>query len=682
MKITKFVLSLIMLLISLWINAQNVLDVSSGDSQQATSLLLLEDNLEELAMDREEDNAWEDELEELSRQLHEPINLNGVTRRQLERFPFLSDWQIENILAYLYIHGEMQTVYELQAVEGMDIQTIRLLSPFVCVKPLEENTVYPSIKTMARYGKHQVLTRLDVPFYTRKGYQKTYLGPSLYHSLRYNFHYGEYMQVGFSGEKDAGEPMFALNNSQGYDFYSYYLFMQHLGPIEALALGNYRLSFGQGLVLGNGFGTGKSFSLATSDYRSYGIRKHASTDEYNYFRGVAGTLLIGKKLHLSAFYSHRALDGVIKDGKITSIYKTGLHRSQAEADKKHALTLQMTGGNLTFEKGAFRVGATGIYYFFNHSYQPRLNKYARHNLQGNRFYNVGLDYRFCFGKLMASGEVAKGKKGVAALNRLQIAFSSDYRVMVLHRYYSHDYWAFFAHGWGESSTPQNENGWYVAVDIAPWAKWRFFGSLDFFSFPWWKYRISRPSQGWEGRWQATYTPFAHGLITVNYQYKQKDRDMTGSGGKDIRTTHRHKWRGRLSYQPGCWLLKTTADWVHFHSEGCRPERGWQVSQACGYLVPGWPLSVTLQGTWFHTTDYDSRVYAYEKGLLNTFYTPAYYGKGYRGSVHVRCDWNEHLMLLLKVGHTRYLDRKEIGSGNDLIASNRKTDLQLQLRVKF
>ena len=347
MKITKFVLSLIMLLISLWINAQNVLDVSSGDSQQATSLLLLEDNLEELAMDREEDNAWEDELEELSRQLHEPINLNGVTRRQLERFPFLSDWQIENILAYLYIHGEMQTVYELQAVEGMDIQTIRLLSPFVCVKPLEENTVYPSIKTMARYGKHQVLTRLDVPFYTRKGYQKTYLGPSLYHSLRYNFHYGEYMQVGFSGEKDAGEPMFALNNSQGYDFYSYYLFMQHLGPIEALALGNYRLSFGQGLVLGNGFGTGKSFSLATSDYRSYSIRKHASTDEYNYFRGVAGTLLIGKKLHLSAFYSHRALDGVIKDGKITSIYKTGLRRSQAEADKKHALTMQMTGGNLT-----------------------------------------------------------------------------------------------------------------------------------------------------------------------------------------------------------------------------------------------------------------------------------------------------------------------------------------------
>lgn len=27
---------------------------------------------------------------------------------------------------------------------------------------------------------NEVLTRLDVPFYTRKGYQKNYLGPAMY----------------------------------------------------------------------------------------------------------------------------------------------------------------------------------------------------------------------------------------------------------------------------------------------------------------------------------------------------------------------------------------------------------------------------------------------------------------------------------------------------------------------
>ena len=32
-------------------------------------------------------------------------------------------------------------------------------------------------------------------------------------------------------------------------------------------------------------------------------------------------------LELSAFYSHRSMDGVVKGGKIASIYKTGLHRT-------------------------------------------------------------------------------------------------------------------------------------------------------------------------------------------------------------------------------------------------------------------------------------------------------------------------------------------------------------------
>lgn len=682
MNTFRCLLSFMLVFITQWINAQHVSKNLISTSEEKKSLLLLEETMEELSMESETSDHWEDELEELSQRLNEPLNLNTITRRQLEQFPFLNDLQIENLLAYLYIHGPMQSIYELQAVEEMDKRTIDFLLPFVCVSPLEEKSYYPSVRQLVKYGKHEVLTRLDVPFYQRKGYRTAYLGPSLYHSFRYSFRYGEFMQLGFTGEKDAGEPLFALHNRKGYDFYSYYVMIKHLGPIETLALGNYRLSFGQGLVLGNGFGLGKSFSIHTSDYRTYGIRKHSSTDETNYFRGIAATLHWKNRCHISAFYSHRSMDGVLKDGVITSIYKTGLHRSQTEANKKQQFAMQAMGGNVTYEQGSFRAGTTGIYYFFNHSYEPGLSKYAKYNLRGNYFYNVSADYRFTLGKLMASGEVAKGKKGYALLNRVQVAFSPDARVMLLHRYYSHDYWAYFAHGWGESSTPQNENGWYIAADVVPWAKWRIFGSLDFFSFPWWKYRISKPSRGWEGRLQALYAPFGDLSMYWNYQYKQKERDITGSGGKKIRTTHRHKARYRLTYQPANWEFKTTVDYVHFHSVGSEPEQGWQVTQSAGYHFQNFPLIITLQGTWFHTTSYDSRVYAYERGLLNTFYTPSFNGKGYRCSAHLRYDWNPHWMCILKIGHTGYLDRDEIGSGNDLIASSYKTDLQLQLRVKF
>ena len=124
------------------------------------------------SMDGEERN-WEDELEELSRRLQEPININVATKRQLEEFPFLTAFQIEHLLAYVYVHGQMQTVYELQLVEGMDKRTIELLLPFICIKSVENKSGYPSLKKILKYGKQEILTRMDVPLYARKGYDKT-----------------------------------------------------------------------------------------------------------------------------------------------------------------------------------------------------------------------------------------------------------------------------------------------------------------------------------------------------------------------------------------------------------------------------------------------------------------------------------------------------------------------------
>ena len=357
---------------------------------QNTNVFLWEESIEQISMDEEEKN-WEDELEELSNRLQEPVNINVATKRDLEQFPFLTDIQIENILAYVYIYGQMQPIYELQLVKDMDKRTIDLLSPFVCTMPVPEKNTFPRLKTLLKYGKQEVLTRLDVPFYTRKGYQKNYLGPSMYHSLKYGYRYGDYLQMGITAEKDAGEPFGALHSSKGYDYYSVYFLLHNAGRLKTLALGNYKLSFGQGLVVSTDFRLGKTYSLTTLDNRSNtGIRKHSSTDEYNYFRGAAATVEITSALHASGFYSHRSMDGVVEQGKITSISKTGLHRTEKEAEKMNAFTLQLIGGNINYEMNKLNIGFTGIYYFFNHTYQPKLRTYAKYNMQGNRFYNAGI----------------------------------------------------------------------------------------------------------------------------------------------------------------------------------------------------------------------------------------------------------------------------------------------------
>lgn len=431
----------------------NSLFIIPACSAQNPSQSLIEDIFEDLSVNNSVDNAvnepnWENELEELSVRLHEPVDLNRATRQQLEQFPFLSDIQIEHLLAYIYVHGQMETLYELQLIEDMDRQTIQYLLPFVCIKAINNESSFrwkTMLKSAMKYGKNEVLTRIDIPLYKRKGYEHTYLGPSVYNSVKYAFRYRDQLYAGLVAEKDAGEPFLALHNRQGYDYYSFYLLLKDCGRLKTLAVGNYRLSFGQGLVISTDYLLGKTVYASSFNTRSGGIRKHSSTDETNYFRGVAATVSITKQWSMSGFYSHRSLDGVLTDGEITSIYKTGLHRSQKEADKKNLFTMQLTGGNMSYQQNRIRLGVTGIYYVFNRPYEPQLTGYSQYNIHGNQFYNLGIDYAYRWHRFSFQGETAMGKQGSATLNRFQYSPVEGTQLMIVQRYYSYNYWAMFAH---------------------------------------------------------------------------------------------------------------------------------------------------------------------------------------------------------------------------------------------
>ena len=669
----------------------NSLFIIPACSAQNPSESLLEDVLEDLSVNNGTDNSvntlnWENELEELSNRMQEPVNLNVATREQLEQFPFLSDIQIEHLLAYIYIHGQMETIYELQLVEELDRQTIQYLLPFVCIKAINNEPAFrwkTMLKDAGRYGKNEVLTRLDIPFYKRKGYEHTYLGPSVYNSVKYTFRYRDQLYAGGVAEKDAGEPFAALHNSYGYDYYSFYLLLQNCGRLKSLAVGNYRLSFGQGLVMSTDYLMGKTIYASSFNNRSTGIKRHSSTDEYNYFRGVATTVALTKRLSVSAFYSHRNMDGVVTDGEITSVYKTGLHRSRKEADKKNLLTSQLTGGNVSYQQNHIRLGITGVYYVFNRPYEPELTGYSKYNIHGNHFYNLGIDYAYRWRRFSFQGETAIGKQGWASFNRLQYSPVQDIQFMLIHRFYSYDYWGMYADSFGEGSTVQNEQGYYVGLETTPFSHWRFFVSFDLFSFPWKKYRINKPSRGTDGLIQATFTPRTNLSMYLKYRYKQKERDLTGSKGTLTLPIFHHQLRYRLNYSLNdVFSSRTTLDYNHFHSQDRAATKGYQVTQMISSQLPWARLFADVQGSYFCTDDYDSRVYVSEKGLLYTFYTPSFQGRGFRCAVRLRYELNKHWLFITKFGETIYLNRNEIGSGNDLIYGNKKADIQMQLRIKF
>lgn len=656
-----------------------------------------EEMAEQLINDEEESSfQWDNNFEELSELKENPININTATKEQLEQFPFLSDQIIENILYYLYKYGPMLSEHELMMIEDIDRQTIKYLRPFIVFKQPEKEEYRPTLKQIMKYGKQELSTRVDIPFYVKAGYKqysaevlkknpnKMYLGYGYYNNLRYRFHYRDKIEFGVTAEKDAGEPFFAGNNKKGYDFYSLYLLIHNLGKFKTLAVGNYRLSYGYGLVINTDFGMGKTATLSTLRNKSQGIRKHSSTDEYNYFQGIAGSYHLKKRLTLDAFYSYRQMDGIVDNRFITSLKKDGYHRLIRDFEKKNALTNQVIGSNLSYDGKYCELGLTAVYNVFNKLLNPDLKPYNKFYPRGQDFYNIGANYKFFWKRFTLLGETAIDKRGtMATMNMLRYSLKGGSELIVMNRYYDAKYQSIYARSIGEGSSVQNESGFYIGLETRLLQYLKMTCYSDFFYFPWKKYLVSQPAtKGFDGLVQLSYSPTYELGMFIRYRYKNKYKDFTGDD--KIKTTIpyiQQKCRYQLNYTAkDKWALKTIFDYVRVNYQSQLPSIGFLISQSIMYKFHSWQLD--LNGAWFSTDNYDSRLTVYEKNVLYAFSMPSLFYKGVRLALNARYEVNKHIIFQAKYGNTHYFNRETISSGLEEIDGNTKSDLYLQVRIKF
>lgn len=646
--------------------------------------------------DEIEEKDWSNNLEELAFLKENPFNLNRISKEQLELFPFLTELQIEHLLYYIYVYGPMKTIYELQLIEDWDRQTIQYILPFVYVGDPERKKRNYRLSDYWKYGKHECVTRLDIPFYKKNGYQhpgdnlltidktKHYIGSPYASTIRYSYHYKDELYCGFTANKDAGEPFFTRGNNSGFDSYSFYFLARNIGKIKTLALGNYRLNFGKGIVINSDYSLGKSVAIATMESKSTGIKRHSSADEYSYFQGLAATIKL-KDLELTAFYSHRNLDGKVVDGILTSIKKDGLHRLPIDFERKNAAIIQLVGGNICYAFNRLKIGVTAVDYFYNKQYIPEEHPYNYYNLKGKNFYNIGLDYKYRWHNISFSGEFASGKGGgIATINSVSFSPISGYQLLLLHRYYAKEYKALYARSVSEGTCVQNENGTYLGIEAKPIKYWKIFVYADFFHFPWLKFGVSSPSNGFDGLAQIVYTPKTNMILSFTYRYKIKEKDITlEKEKKEINNYIQHKIKGQLSYlMSEKFSLKTTLYWSFQNIENAPIDHGFILMQGVSYRFSKFPLSIDGYYGMFDTSSYFTRISLYEKGVIYSLSVPSFYGQGVRFALNIRYDLSKKIMMMIKYGQTRYTDRDEIGTSLEAIHSNVKADMNLLFRWKF
>ena len=649
-------------------------------------------DLVEQLVDNDETNKFQLEnfIEDLTYLKEHPIPINSATKEQLESLPFLSDELIENIFYYLYKHGSMLSEKELMMVKGMDRQTARCLKCFITFQQFEKEKHKLNLNDILKYGKHELLTRIDIPFYTKNGYKnhlnKSYLGSSYYHNFRYSFRYSDKVYFGLTAEKDAGEPFFKNENKKGYDYYSPYLLIKNVGRIKSLALGNYRLNYGYGLVINTNFTLGKSTTFSSLGNQIFGIKKHSSTDEYNYFQGIAGSIYITNRFTIDAFYSYRTMDGIVDNGFITSIKNDGLHRVSNDFKKKNTFSNQLIGSNIHFNGKNLKIGLTGVYNVFNKMLNTTFHIYNKYYPRGKDFFNIGLNYKIFWKQFILSGETAFDKKGkIAMINMIRYSPGGNFQLVVMNRFYDVAYQSLYANAVKEGTLVQNESGIYMGLEtyFLRYFKLSLYG--DYFYFPWKKYQLSKNgTQGFEGIIQINYSPRYELDMFIKYRYKNKYKDLTLENKEKITIPYiQQKWKYQLNYSPINKLkFKTSIDIVHNNYQNNKASNGIMIGQSIDYKFRNVPLQLNGSMAWFHTDDYLSRISMYEKGLLYTFSIPSFYGKGERLTFNIRYEYNKHFIFQAKYALTHYRNRDYINSGLEQINGNMKNDLYLQLIWKF
>jgi hypothetical protein len=666
------------------------------DSTSATEQLIA-DIFEQYTAETDETIDYESFLEDLMFCAQNPINLNRATRDELEKLQFLSEVQAENILAYVYENGQMQTIYELQLIEGLDMTDIRRMLPFVLVG--EANDLKKKIywNDLIKYGKNELYFRFDKGLETKEGYQflpsedplqttnsANYLGNEIYNSIKYNYHFKDRVQFGFNAEKDAGEQFWGTMH-KGYDFYSFHAQFNNFGKFKTIVLGDFRANFGQGLVLHPEFGMGKSSYVLNVTPRNSGLKKFSSNDEYNFFRGGGVTAHFGK-FDVSAFYSNKMIDGDTVNGTFSTVIKTGYHRTLDELAKKQAVNQQIVGGNVTYTNMNLQFGATAVHTVLDNSLMPDKSVYNYFYFSGKKQTTGGIFYRYRWKKLNLFGETAMTDNGsVATLNGFYFSPTSQVNLVVLQRYYSPEYDTFYASSFAETSRINNESGLYLGAEVRPFRKWKLAAYADSYRFPWPKYGIDAPSIGMDYLLQADFVAKRNIAMYWRFKFEEKQTNISTTGAvmPMIVPLQKTSIRYQLTYSYGNFSFKNVLEGNLSQLAGDDWTYGVIACQDVSYGFKSVPLRIDFRYQFFDAQNYENRFYSYEKDVLYAFSIPMYYGLGSRYYLNLQYDLTKRLSLWFKIAQTVYADDREtLSAGNESISGNRKTDVRLMLKWEF
>ncbi|MDC0099206.1 hypothetical protein OAI90_02865 [Crocinitomicaceae bacterium] len=642
-------------------------------------------------------------VEQLNFYYEHPLNLNSATSDQLRDLWILSDIQINDLQLHIKLFGKLISQYELQSLEYWDMSTIKMVLPFIRVDD-KLDQLHVGLKEAFKNGKFEVYLRYQDILENKSGYDDVvdsilensnsyYHGNSARYYTRLRFSYRTNLSVGITAEKDPGEQFFKGKQKYGFDFYSAHAFYKGGKYVKSVALGDYQVQIGQGLNFWSGYAFGKSADVTNVKKSANPLRAYTSVDETRFLRGAAVVLGVGD-FSLTAFGSRKAVDAsvvvdsLLEDQEfVSSINLTGFHRTNSEIERKNALIENIYGANFQYAKRNFQVGVAAVSQGYNSEFIKDIQPYNQFDFRGKNSVALSADYSFVVKNFNFFGEISRtGYSGKTAVLS-GILFSLDKRVSmaIVARDYDRAYQTFYNAGFAEGSRTQNERGLYSGLKLNLSREFSINSYLDVFKFPWMKFQVDGPSDGYEIMIQPSYKPSRSLEIYTRFrqQMRQKnsrDSDGTITGLEDVlQRNYRINFNYKISE---AFRLKSRVEYVTINRASNAAENGIIITQDLLYRPKSSPIDIALRYALFDTDSYDTRIYTFESNALYVFSVPAYYYKGSRAYALIRYTFLRKFDLWVRYGVSIFANRTSLGSGAEEITGNTKTDVTIQLRMKL
>ncbi len=634
----------------------------------------------------DEENS-EDLYDELYDIYLNPININGTTREELERIPFLTDSDIEELLYYTEQLGQMHSTKELLMVENLDRALLILLPEFITTDLVRCDDRKWS--DAFRYMRHRVTARVDYTPELRRGFKhresdsvRAYRGANFRAYTKYQFSACDDFRFGVALEQDYGEP-FVGKGAQGFDLYRLYIEGRNLGVVRRAVAGAYRVGFGQGLLFSQPrYGDAMSRLFTTSP--SAQIRGYAGVAEQPVLLGVAMNVA-RKFLNVIILYGAQLLDADTTGGVWSSYSTTGYHRTEGELARRNNLQLHTVGAHADFKIKRFRVGVTGYGGFFSLPAVLSSSAPDGYGFVGKYQWGVAVDYGYRSRRVNFVGETSLVQQcAVATTNTLSLNLLSDVEMALNYRYFSPNYHSFWASTFSARSKVNGEHGASFAMKFPVVRGLR----LSFLASAY-KTLVAtnlRPAMttGYEVRGDLYYLPRQtqnlrlYARYRLSPEWQEVDGQLTKWQVAVPRLDFylRYVWRVGVMEYGSC----VQANVVSESDRAFRnPRAGWFVAQDVAYKPESIPFTLRARMACYGAPTYASRFFCNEADVPESGYSPAYYGEALRWYLVASYKFDFGMTVAVKAAQTLYADRNQIGSGNDQIDAWHRTDLRLYLR---